>query len=128
MTTFSDRLNQIISESGLTKTAFAKRIEVSQGFVSQLCSGSFNPSPRTISAICREFNVSRDWLEHGEGPMKLPEPEEDLDYINILVAQSNNPMKDLIRAILVAFDRAPPQGKQAILDYIQQVKAELKEQ
>lgn len=127
MTTFSDRLNQIISDSGLTKTAFAKRIEVSQGFVSQLCSGSFNPSPRTISAICREFNVRREWLESGEGPMKLPEPEEDLDYINILVAQSNNPMKDLVRAILVAFDRATPQGKQAILDYIQQVKAELKE-
>lgn len=127
MTTFSDRLNQIISDSGLTKTAFAKRIEVSQGFVSQLCSGSFNPSPRTISAICREFNVRREWLETGEGPMKLPEPEEDLDYINILVAQSNNPMKDLVRAILVAFDRATPQGKQAILDYIQQVKAELKE-
>lgn len=125
MTTFSDRLNQIISDSGLTKTAFAKRIEVSQGFVSQLCSGSFNPSPRTISAICREFNVRREWLESGEGPMKLPEPEEDLDYINILVAQSNNPMKDLVRAILVAFDRATPQGKQAILDYIQQVKKEL---
>lgn len=125
MTTFSDRLNQVISDSGLTKTAFAKRIEVSQGFVSQLCSGSFNPSPRTISAICREFNVRREWLETGEGPMKLPEPDEDLDYINILMESCDSPFKDLIRAILLAYDRATPTIKKAISDYVDQIHAEL---
>ena len=128
MVNISDRISQVVKESGLTKTAFAKRINISQPYLSQLCGGGYTPSDRTIADISREFHVRREWLETGEGPMKLPEPEEDLDYINILVAQSNNPMKDLIRAILVAFDRAPPQGKQAILDYIQQVKAELKEQ
>lgn len=125
MTTFSDRLNQIISDSGLTKTAFAKRIEVSQGFVSQLCSGSFNPSPRTISAICREFNVRREWLETGEGPMRLPEPDEDLDYINILMENCDSPFKDLIRAILVSYDRSTPTAQKAISDYIDQVYTEL---
>lgn len=121
----NNRIKQVIESEKISRAEFAKRIEVSQAFVSQICSGVHNPSPRTISAICREFNIRREWLETGEGPMKLPEPEEDLDYINILVAQSNNPMKDLVRAILVAFDRATPQGKQAILDYIQQVKKEL---
>ena len=125
MTTFSDRLNQVISDSGLTKTAFAKRIEVSQGFVSQLCSGSFNPSPRTISAICREFNVRREWLETGEGPMKLPEPDEDLDYINILMESCDSPFKDLIRAILLAYDRSTPAIQKAINDYIDQILSEL---
>ena len=125
MTTFSDRLNQVISDSGLTKTAFAKRIEVSQGFVSQLCSGSFNPSPRTISAICREFNVRREWLETGEGPMKLPELDEDLDYINILMESCDSPFKDLIRAILLAYDRSTPAIQKAISDYVDQIHAEL---
>ena len=125
MTTFSDRLSQIISDSGLTKTAFAKRIEVSQGFVSQLCSGSFNPSPRTISAICREFNIRREWLEPGEGPMRLPEPDEDLDYINILMESCDSPFKDLIRAILLAYDRSTPAIQKAINDYIDQILSEL---
>ena len=129
MTTFSDRLNQIIAESGLTKTAFAKRIEVSQGFVSQLTSGSFNPSARTISAICREFNVRREWLENGEEPMRSPDPDPNLDrsYIDILMDTCRSPFPDLVRAILIAYDRASPAGKQAINDYIQQVKAELGE-
>ena len=121
------RIAQIIEAEKITRAAFAKKIGVSAPFITQLCNGDANPSTRTIADICREFHIRREWLETGEGPMKLPEPEEDLDYINILVAQSNNPMKDLVRAILVAFDRATPQGKQAILDYIQQVKAELKE-
>lgn len=127
MNTINDRISYLIDSEKLKKTQFAERVGLSQAYVSQICGGVRTPSGRTIDDICREFHVRREWLETGEGPMKLPEPEEDLDYINILVAQSNNPMKDLVRAILVAFDRATPQGKQAILDYIQQVKAELKE-
>lgn len=122
MTTFSDRLNQIISDSGLTKTAFAKRIEVSQGFVSQLCSGSFNPSPRTISAICREFNVSRDWLEHGEGPMKLPEPEADLEIINDLLSDTAGPMAELIRNIWRTYRQLPPEDQQILDNFIRSLR------
>ena len=118
MTTFSDRLNQIISDSGLTKTAFAKRIEVSQGFVSQLCSGSFNPSPRTISAICRGFNVSRDWLERGEGPMKLPEIDTDLAIINDLLADTASPTADLIRNIWRTYRQLTPEHQKILDNFI----------
>lgn len=118
MTTFSDRLNQIISESGLTKTAFAKRIEVSQGFVSQLCSGSFNPSPRTISAICREFNVRREWLETGEGPMKLPEADEDLDYINDLLAGDSDEVVRFVRRFLRTYLELTPDRQKVMQDFI----------
>lgn len=114
MSTFSDRLNQIISDSGLTKTAFAKRIEVSQGFVSQLCSGSFNPSPRTISAICREFNIRREWLETGEGPMKLPEPDEDLDYINSLLADDDADTVNFIKKFLRVYNTLTPSDRKVI--------------
>lgn len=118
MTTFSDRLNQIISDSGLTKTAFAKRIEVSQGFVSQLCSGSFNPSPRTISAICREFNVRREWLETGEGPMKLPEADEDLDYINDLLAGDSDEVVRFVRRFLRTYRELTPDRQKVMQDFI----------
>ena len=118
MTTFSDRLNQIISDSGLTKTAFAKRIEVSQGFVSQLCSGSFNPSPRTISAICREFNIRREWLETGEGPMRLPEPDEDLDYINDLLAGDSDEVVRFVRRFLRTYLELTPDRQKVMQDFI----------
>lgn len=62
-----NRILYVVEHSGLTKTAFAKRINVSQGLVSQMCSGTTNPSERTITDICREFGCDEVWLRTGEG-------------------------------------------------------------
>ena len=119
------RIAQIIEAEKITRAAFAKKIGVSAPFITQLCNGDANPSTRTIADICREFNVRREWLETGEGPMRLPEPDEDLDYINILMENCDSPFKDLIRAILVSYDRSTPTAQKAINDYIDQILSEL---
>lgn len=69
MESINDRLRILISALDIRKTEFAQRINVSQPFISQLCSGSKVPSDRTIADICREFNVSEHWLRTGEGEM-----------------------------------------------------------
>lgn len=69
MNTINDRIAYLIKDLGITKTKFAETINLSQPFVSAVCSGSKMPSDRTISDICREFNVSLAWLEDGEGEM-----------------------------------------------------------
>ena len=120
-----ERISKIIEAEKITKAAFAKKIGVSPPFITQICNGDANPSPRTISDICREFNIRREWLETGEGPMKLPELDEDLDYINILMESCDSPFKDLIRAILLAYDRSTPAIQKAISDYVDQIHAEL---
>ena len=123
------RISKIVEETGLTKTAFAKRVGVSQSMISMLCNGTAKPSDRTISDICREFHIRREWLENGEEPMRSPDPDPNLDrsYIDVLMDTCRSPFPDLVRAILIAYDRASPAGKQAINDYIQQVKSELGE-
>lgn len=113
-----DRILQIIKAENITKTEFAKKIEVSQAFVSQMCSGSYNPSPRTISAICREFNIRREWLETGEGPMKLPEVDMDLEIINDLLSDTAGPMADLIRNIWRTYRQLPPEDQQILDNFI----------
>lgn len=65
----SDRIQICIKETGFTKTAFADKLNLSQPYVSQLCTGIKIPSDRTISDICREFNVNETWLRTGEGEM-----------------------------------------------------------
>ena len=125
MPTINDRIVELIDEFGINKIQFAERLSISTAYASQLCSGVRTPSDRTIADICREFHVRREWLETGEGPMRLPEPDEDLDYINILMENCDSPFKDLIRAILVSYDRSTPTVQKAINDYIDQVYAEL---
>lgn len=73
------RINEIVSKSGLTKTDFAKRLGISQPFLSQLCTGVKTPSDRTIADICREFDCNEAWLRTGEGePFKERSREEEI--------------------------------------------------
>lgn len=65
------RIAAVISHSGLTKTAFAERLGISQPHVSMLANGKATPSDRTIADICREFGVSETWLRTGEGEMHV---------------------------------------------------------
>lgn len=115
MPTINDRIVELLDNLGLKKSQFAEKLSVSQPYVSQLCSGVRTPSDRTISDICREFNVRREWLETGEGPMRLPEPEEDLEIINDLLTDTASPTADLIRNIWRTYRQLPP-DHQKILD------------
>lgn len=67
METISARISLVIKESGLTKTAFAKKINISQPHISKIALGESVPSDRTIADICREFNVNENWLRTGRG-------------------------------------------------------------
>lgn len=67
METINDRIAAVIELSGLTKTAFAEKINLSQSYISQICIGNKTPSDRTISDICREFGVNETWLRSGSG-------------------------------------------------------------
>ena len=113
-----NRIIQIIKTENITKTEFAKRIEVSQAFVSQMCSGAYSPSARTISAICREFHISRQWLETGEGPMKLPEVDMDLEIINDLLADLDDPVAAGIRSVWKLYRAMPPEDQQVLRNFM----------
>ena len=110
-----NRIAQIIEAEKITKAAFAKKIGVSAPFITQLCNGDANPSTRTISDICREFNIRREWLETGDGPMKLPEADEDLDYINRLLADDDADTVRFIKNFLRAYNDLSP-ADQKIID------------
>lgn len=72
-----DRISLVIKERKITKTEFAKRLNVSQAFVSQMCSGAARPSDRTISDICREFRVREEWLRTGNGEMIIEDTHRE---------------------------------------------------
>ena len=77
MQTINDRISLVVQISKLTKTAFGKRINVSQAMASMLCSGSASPSDRTIADICREFRIREEWLRTGEGDMQIADTQRD---------------------------------------------------
>lgn len=69
MSTINERIAEVVNMSGLRKTAFAEKINVSQSLISLICSGKTGVSDRTISDICRVFGVNEIWLRTGDGEM-----------------------------------------------------------
>lgn len=58
--------------SGLNQSAFADKLSLTKNYISLIENGNRTPSDRTISDICREFNVNEHWLRTGEGEMQMP--------------------------------------------------------
>lgn len=73
----NDRINVLIKALKIKKVDFAKRLNISQSFVSDMCSGKGRPSDRTIIDICREFDVRESWLRTGEGEMFVQKSRTD---------------------------------------------------
>lgn len=108
MSDISSRISTVIKSSGLTKTAFSKKIGLSQPFVSQLASGDASPSDRTIVDICREFGVSEQWLRTGEGEMfvRLSREEEITKFAMSIV---RNPDSEFQRRFVSVLAQLTPE-------------------
>ena len=101
MESINNRIAWCVKNSGLTKTDFAARINISQSFTSRLVSGEKLPSDRTIADICREFNISEVWLRTGEGE---PHTERDKDEELLEIMEKINISDDdLIKRIIKAY-------------------------
>ena len=106
MDTISARIAAVIKASGLTKTAFAERLNVSQSFVSRLAVGASVPSDRTILDICREFNVNEHWLRTGEGEMFSTLSREEITKFAMEIIR--DPDSEFQRQLLTTMARLEP--------------------
>lgn len=67
-----DRIKKIRKELDLTQQKFADRIGMKQNTIAQYEMGRTIPSDAIIFSICREFNVSEEWLRTGQGDIFMP--------------------------------------------------------
>lgn len=106
MNKMPERITSLIRATGLTKTAFAARLNVGQPFVSKLASGASEPSDRTIADIVREFNVNETWLRTGEGEMFAPVSRDEriADFIGSLLREEDDSFKRRFVAMLSRLD------------------------
>lgn len=107
METINERISYVVSQSKLTKTAFAKRINISQAMVSMLCSGATSPSDRTIADICREFRINEKWLRTGEGDMEIADTQRE--KLQNFFADVLSTAPDERSAFVAALDDLPPE-------------------
>ncbi len=112
-----DRIEFIIKSANIKKVDFAKRLNISQAFVSQMCSGVAMPSDRTIQDICREFSVNPEWLRTGEGEPYLKRTREaEIMSFAVDTIRGSNEFRRALVSMLATLDDSEWDGLENLLD------------
>ena len=82
----------------MSQKDFAEQLNLSENFVWMIEKGNRIPSDRTISDICRIFDIQEDWLRHGLEPMRAAKSREE--EISELVGSALNGSSDFKKAVI----------------------------
>ena len=124
MNRLNERIDYLIKSLGMKKTAFAEKLNVSQAFVSQLCSWVKQPSERTIQDICTKFNVNEDWLRTGNGEMfiELTRDEQIENFVGDVLKSEEDSFKKKFISMLSALDESDWEVLQKMVELMQENK------
>jgi transcriptional regulator with XRE-family HTH domain len=75
--TFSERLQTILAQRGMTQKELSDRIFIAPSTVTRWFTGGSTPQPRTIEAIANAIGVRKEWLLTGEGEPNAPRIFDD---------------------------------------------------
>lgn len=122
----NQRIKEVRKAEGLTLEKFGQRIGITATSCSLLEKGKNNPSNQTIVAICREFGVSKQWLVEGVGEMYV---KRDLNQeLGMMVtALMNEADENFRKRFIAAMLQVPPDGWDAIEDFINKLSTAEKE-
>lgn len=115
-----ERLKKLRKALNLTQQEFADRIGISRGNIATYETRDGSPGSSVITLICREFNVSEEWLRTGVGEMFMPREE---DALAELAKQRGLTFSD--RVLVEKFLELKPESRQAVIEYMEKVVAAL---
>lgn len=83
--TIGERIREYRKSKKMSMAEFGERLGISGQAISQIELGKTVVNERILKSICSEYNVSREWLETGEGEMELLPLDEEAELLADLV-------------------------------------------
>lgn len=127
MDNINSRIELLINNLHITKTAFADKLKVTQAYISKLINVGGNPSERLIEDICEKYNVNEEWLRYGTGEMfrVIPEEDETAAIVSNLL-EEDNAFYDIIKGIMKTFNELDPTSQDTLISFSEQLLYNLK--
>lgn len=96
------RLRELRKQLELTLEEFGKKLGVTKTAISRLENGERNMTEQMIISICREFNVSEDWLRTGEGEMfnKMDATDIAFNHFGYMMGNASAQKKAVLSALI----------------------------
>ena len=100
--TCGERVKELRKTLGLTLEKFGEPLGVTKVAISNIENDNRNMTEQMTKAICREYNVSEEWLRDGTGEMFVPvtrDEEIEIFIGNVLKDEPDNFKKRLISVL-----------------------------
>lgn len=117
----NNRLKLLREKLNLTTRAFGAAINLSGGSITNMEKGTRNLTDRTISDICRVFDVNEDWLRYGSEPMFRPKKTIDNDLAE-RIADLIQTDDDLTKAFIVELLKLTPDEREIVKRMLENIK------
>lgn len=105
----------------LTMEKFGERLGVGKTAISNIENGNRNVTEQMFKSICREFNVSEDWLRDGTGePFVIPEDETAAIITDILI-DPDDEVYQMILNIAKIYQQLTPDAKKVLRNFCSQL-------
>lgn len=111
--TENDRVKALRLAKGLTMERFGEKLGVQKSAISKIEHGENNVSDQMRNSICREFNVSEEWLKDGSGEMIKRGYSEEIAAL----AQAYG-LDEADQAVIVEYARLSPEERRIVKEYI----------
>lgn len=96
------RIKELRNALGITQQEFADRLKTSRANIAGYEAGTRAPSNAASNNICREFNVSEEWLKNGTGEMFISSDSDFSRQIDRIMQGESEAHKNIIKALLDA--------------------------
>lgn len=95
----NERIKELRKALGLTQQEFANKIGIKRNSLANYETGRNIPLDAILLSICREFNVSEDWLRNGIGDMFKLETYTSNNTNQIISGSINERIKELRKTL-----------------------------
>lgn len=110
------RIKELRKNKNMTQEELATRIGLSRNFITQIETGKKNPSPRTVTALCREFGVNENWLRFGTGKKSI-EAQNDAALAVSELMDKSNPLYDSVLKIMISYQKLDEDSR-SVIDHL----------
>ncbi|MBM6667507.1 helix-turn-helix transcriptional regulator [Lacrimispora saccharolytica] len=124
----NERIRELRKHLNLTLEEFGKKVGVTKAAIGRIEKGERSVTDQMFLSICREFNVNEEWLRTGEGEMFTLQEDEEAAYVSELLEDTENPLYDLIKAIMKTYTQTGEKEKAIIKAFAKDLHKNLKEE
>ena len=117
--TQGERVKEIRKSLEMTMEQFGNKLGVTKVAISNIEKEKRNLTEPMRRAICREFNVSEEWLKTGDGEMyqQLSEDEEIAGIVSDLLEEGkDNAFYSIILEIVKTYSELSPASQKVLME------------